>query len=260
VRYFRQENAGASAARNAAFSVARGRWLIYFDADDLSCPGSLAAMMQVARLHPKDIVHCRWSKVDQHPNNMPAKSVLWADMPGSLWVERAFLYDYPTYPGCFVLPRSLIEEVGGWNEQLTFQNDIEFYARVISRVEMIRFCAEAVFVYRQCVPGSVSNTIGRGSSESHYLATILAVQHLLSVRNTRSARAGAVRQLMLVGYTQYLAAPDISRKAETYAKSLAVRPFWRPWLPGGPKRRVLQAAFGWKLALKAHFAIRKLKQ
>jgi hypothetical protein len=135
---------------------------------------------------------------------------------------------------------------------------MEFYARVISRVETIRFCPEAMFVYRQGVPGSVSNTPGRGSSESQWLATTLAVQHILRVRNTRSARAAAARQLMLVSYAQYLAAPDISRNAESYAKSLATGPFWRPWLPGGPKRRLLQAALGWKLALKAHSVLKGL--
>ena len=106
----------------------------------------------------------------------------------------------------------------------------------------------------------LSNTTGRRSSESQWLATTLAVQHLLRVRNTRSARAAAARQLMLVSYAQYLAAPDISRNGESYAKSLATGPFWRPWLPGGPKRRLLQAALGWKLALKAHSVLKGLAQ
>ena len=257
VRYFRQENSGASAARNAAFLAARGRWVIYFDADDLSYAGSLAAMMRVARLHPKDVVYCRWSKFDQHSDRRIAE-LFSGDMAGPLWLERAFLHDYPTYPGCFVLPRSLIEEAGGWNEQLSFQDDMEFYARVVSRVETMRFCPEAVFIYRQGVPGSISNAPGRGGSASQYLATTLAVRHLLSVRNTKSARVAGARQLMLVSYTQYLAAPDISRKAEIYAKSLAAYP--RPWLPGGPKRRLLQVMLGWKLALKVHAMLKRLKQ
>jgi hypothetical protein len=55
-----------------------------------------------------------------------------------------------------------------------------------------------------------------------------------------------------------LAAPDVSKRAETYAKSLADGWFWRPWLPGGPKRRVLQMALGWKLALKTHSMLKRL--
>jgi hypothetical protein len=91
----------------------------------------------------------------------------------------------------------VIDRAGaGTNEHLSFQDDMEFFSRVISWIETIRFCPEAVFVYRQGVPGSVSNTPGRGSSESQWLATALAVQHLLSVRNTASARVAAVRQLI----------------------------------------------------------------
>jgi hypothetical protein len=76
---------------------------------------------------PNDIVYCRWSKSGQSSGtSTPVKASFSHDMTGWFWVERAFLYDYPTYPGCFVLPRSLIEEAGGWNEQLSFQDDMEF--------------------------------------------------------------------------------------------------------------------------------------
>jgi hypothetical protein len=84
---------------------------------------------------------------------------------------------------------------------------MEFYTRVISQVGMMRFCAGAMFMYRQGVPGSISNIPTKDSSASPYLATSLAVQHFLRVRNTGSARDAAVRQLMLVSYLQYLAAP-----------------------------------------------------
>jgi hypothetical protein len=55
-----------------------------------------------------------------------------------------------------------------------------------------------------------------------------------------------------------LAALDIIRKAEVHAKSLAVGPFLHPWLSSGPKRRVLQAALGWKV-LKAHSMLKGLR-
>jgi hypothetical protein len=261
VRYIWQKKSGASTARNTAFIAARGRWVIYFDADDIMYPGSFTALMQMARLHPEDIVYCRWSTLGQDPtsrNTVPAVMAHFrGDMAGWLWIERAFLYDYPTYPGCFVLPRSLVEKAGGWNEQLSFQDDMEFYSRIICQAEAIRFCPEALFIYRQGVPGSLSNTGGRCSIESQYLATTLAVQHLLRVRDTWSARRAAVRQIMLLSYAQYLAAPDISRKAELLANSVARGLLWRPWLPGGNARRVMQVALGWKLALRTHSALKR---
>jgi putative transposase len=79
-----------------------------------SHPGSLSAMMQVARLYPQDVIYCRWRKLNDSPvESMPGQYIFRHDMAGWLWVERAFLYDYPTYNGCFVLPRFLIEKMGG---------------------------------------------------------------------------------------------------------------------------------------------------
>src|SRR5262249_11791086 len=225
VRYFRQTNAGASAARNAAFLASRGKWVIYIDADDIMLSGSLQAMMMTARLHPKEIVFCRWCKFSLDTEvRTPASTLLTSDMAGWQWLEQAFLSDYPTYPGCFLLPRELIEQAGGWNEKLSYQDDMEFYARLISQADSMRYCSGALFCYRQGVIGSLSNTAGRRNSESQWEATRLAVQYLLNAKDTARTQCAAVRQLMLVSYAQYIAAPDISKNAEGFARKLAVGP------------------------------------
>ena len=223
IRYIQQSRMGAAAARNAAFSISLGRWVIYFDADDLIKPGSLAAMMQKAQLYPEEIVFCRWSKFIGNPAVLTRGPMLFtSDLPGDLWLERVFCRDYPTYPGCFILPRRLVERYGGWNEELSFQDDMEFYARIVSRTRTMRYCGEALFFcYRDGVPGSLSKTSGRRSSKSQWQATNLAVQHLLNASNTSSARSAGARQLMLVSYAQFLAALDISKKAEALAQKLA---------------------------------------
>jgi hypothetical protein len=259
VRDIRQPNRGASAARNAAFLASHGRWVMYVDADDVMLPGSIGAMMTTARSHPNEIVFCRWCKISSDADiRTPASTLLMRDMAGWEWLEQAFSFDYPTYPGCFLLPRELIERAGGWNEQLSFQDDMEFYARVISQTSSMRYCSGALFCSRQGVIGSLSNASGRRSSESQWEATRLAIQYLLNAKDTPQTRSAAVRQLMLVSYAQYIAAPDISKNAEDFARKLAAGPFWGPRLPGGPMRLALQVVFGWKFALKIHGALKSL--
>src|SRR5262249_21189309 len=147
------------------FSLARGQWILYFDADDFSSPGSLQALVRVARAHPKDIVHCGWAQFDDDPRaSVRGATPLAEDLPGWLWLQRAFACDYPTYNGSFVVPRLWIERCGGWDERLSHRDDMEFYSRIISRAETVRFCGDALFCYRRGVPASVSNRGGRSNS------------------------------------------------------------------------------------------------
>jgi len=53
LRYFRQSNAGPSAARNLAIAHAQGRYLMFLDADDVLLPGCLAATMDFLYRHPQ---------------------------------------------------------------------------------------------------------------------------------------------------------------------------------------------------------------
>lgn len=53
-RVFHQQNAGVSAARNAALDMARGRWVLFLDGDDIWCPDLLATVRSLIAAHPSD--------------------------------------------------------------------------------------------------------------------------------------------------------------------------------------------------------------
>lgn len=253
IRLIRQPNTGAAAARNAAFRASTGVWVYFFDADDLCGPGTLEAMLRLAKRHPTAVIHCAWSKFVNDPAAATAGPLLAAEpMAGWRWLRLAFERDYPTYLGCFLVPRSLVDKQGLWDEQLGFQDDMEFFARILAGAPEVRFCKDARFLYRAGVPGSLSKQGGRRSSESQLLATELAVQHLLAADHGDRTRAAAARQLMLVAYAQHVWAPDIGARAEAAALELAPSHWCPPRLPGGPLRKRLQVLLGWKLALHVH--------
>jgi hypothetical protein len=255
-----QCNAGAAAARNRAFARSSGDWVMFFDADDYLAPGSLKAMLAIATRHRGDGVYSDWTKFVQCPaqRNERLPTPHNSSMPGWLWLELAFQFDEPTYPGRFLLPRRRVLAGGGWDQRLGFQDDMEFFARMLARLPTMHYCPEALFCYRQDVADSLSKTAGRRSSESQLLATRLAVGYLVSAVDTAGTRKAAARQLMLVAYAQFLTAPDVSRQAEMLASQISGRSQNNPWLRGGSARRLLQLLFGWKLAIKLHARLRRL--
>lgn len=253
IRLITQSNAGASTARNRAFRASHGRWVLFLDADDRLAAGSLSAMVQMAQADSTAVIHCRWAKI-RSTASAPEHGPILTDreVPGWQWVAMAFARDYPTYPGAFLLPRTLVDRAGLWNEQLSFQDDMEFFSRTLCQAPSVRFCADALFLYRADAPGSLSKSSGRTSSASHLLATELAVDQLLQTNRTPQSLSASARQLMLVSYEQYLHAPELSHRAELKAKALVPSNWPLPPLPGGLLRRFLQACLGWKLALRVH--------
>src|ERR1700722_20888411 len=56
VRYIRQENSGASAARNNAIQHATGDWIAFLDHDDLFQPSKLDKQRAVIEANPQFVV------------------------------------------------------------------------------------------------------------------------------------------------------------------------------------------------------------
>lgn len=53
IRVIHQQNAGLSAARNAALEVAKGEWLLYLDSDDVLSPWALETYVKMMEKYPQ---------------------------------------------------------------------------------------------------------------------------------------------------------------------------------------------------------------
>jgi glycosyltransferase involved in cell wall biosynthesis len=122
IRYIRQENRGASVARNAGIHAAAGEFIAFLDADDLWTAQKLTAQMARFAARPELDVCVA------HVQNF------WMDEMAD---ERARLGDHPrTRPmpgyvsGTLLARRRLFDAVGLFNEKNRHCDAAEFFLRV----------------------------------------------------------------------------------------------------------------------------------
>jgi glycosyltransferase involved in cell wall biosynthesis len=148
IRYFYQENHGASAARNAAVRQARGELVAFLDADDVWLPEMLEVQVGVMQRAPecglvfsdgKTLVGTRirdeslfsrrlepWIRAHGTGDPLVAK--------GSLIRELSFWNEIVT--SGVMVRRDCFEAVGGFDEQITIAEDYDLWLRIARRYPM----------------------------------------------------------------------------------------------------------------------------
>jgi len=126
IRVFRQENQGASAARNRAIAEAQAPLLAFLDSDNLFYPGFLAAAVDHLERRP-DLGFVYGALVtDAH--GLPGSRILFRPFDAGA-LEAGNYIDMNT----LVLRRRLAEEIGGFDPRLSALNDWDLVLRAAAR-------------------------------------------------------------------------------------------------------------------------------
>ncbi|MDR2725972.1 MAG: glycosyltransferase [Candidatus Adiutrix sp.] len=125
-----QPNRGVSAARNAGLAAARGSLIAFLDSDDEWLPGKLEAQVEFLKQNPDQALvqtQERWFRGGRRVN--PGRRH--RKLAGDIFIPSLSLCLIS--PSAVMLRRSLLDEVGLFDESLPAAEDYDLWLRVLAR-------------------------------------------------------------------------------------------------------------------------------
>jgi glycosyltransferase involved in cell wall biosynthesis len=167
IRVVTTPNRGQSAARNQGAQLARAPYLAYLDSDNTWRPEFLAVMLDAVRRYPAGIL---WYCGQQTTLWRRDVADTWLvehrgeDVRAQYTVDEALQLNGPD-TSCIVHRRSLLAEVGGWDEACRWLEDWDFFVRSLLRHPAgVHWVPRVLVEYRQVhglgADGVCAKTVG----------------------------------------------------------------------------------------------------
>lgn len=255
-----QKNAGAAAARNKAFSLCKGDYIQWLDADDLLAPDKVSRQMEAVEKDgdPLALFSSPWGQFMYRPSRAHFETTaLCADQPALEWLLHKLGENLHMQPATWLVSRELTLAAGPWDERLSLDDDGEYFCRVIMASHGIRFVPEARSYYRMSGAGSLS-VVGQSDKklESLWLSMQLHIMYLRKLEDSERTRAACVKYLGTWLDNFEARRPDIVSQVRQLAASLG----GTLQMPGvRPKYAWLEKFFGRRAARRAQCLLPNLK-
>ena len=260
VRVVTQANQGAAAARNTAFSLSRGDYIQWLDADDLLSPDKIARQMQVAADCPSKRTlfssafgrfKYRYYRAEFTP------TALWCDLSPVEWLLCKLGQNVYMQTATWLVSRQLSESAGPWNTELLGDDDGEYFCRVLLASDGTRFVPEARVYYRAPWINTLSY-IGHSDRKlnAHWKSMQLHISYMRSLEDSERTRSACVKYLQTSFIYFFPERPDLAKQLEQLARDLGHH-LETPRLRW--KYEWIRIIFGWRLAKRVQDFLPKVR-
>jgi glycosyltransferase involved in cell wall biosynthesis len=260
VRVVSQENQGASAARNKAFTLSTGDYIQWLDADDLLASDKITKQMEA--LGPgttrRTVLSSSFGRFLYRPYRARfTPTALWCDLSPAEFLLRKLEQRVFMQTSVWLVSRELTEAAGPWDISMISDDDGEYFCRVLLASNGIRFVQDARVYYR-LVGTMRRGYVGRSNSKLEALwgSMQLHISYLRSLEDSERARAACIKYLQNYLIDFYPLRPDIVEQMHGVAKDLGGQ-LDMPRLPW--KYSWIQPIFGWNCAKRAQLFLPSVK-
>lgn len=260
IRYIYQSNKGQAAACNRGLREANGDYIKFFDADDVMNPEHLAAQLAVIESDTTTVACCAWARFY---NDIPysaefkERDVNREEIPLN-WLKHTLSQRYDMMPGwLWLIPKKIMDQAGGWDEELTLNNDFEFSIRVLLHASAVKFAPNAKLFYRSAQAYSLSSKRTEKAYQSAFLSAQKGCSYLLKKEDSEEMKRLCANKFLFWMYDIYPNYPALIEVMGAEVKKL-----------GGGDRKIggqsrimhfLQSAVGWKVAKRIWLFFHKTK-
>lgn len=228
IRYLKQENGGAGAARNAGLRAARGEFVAFLDADDFWMPRYLEDQLEVVRDRNCDLVCADALIVGESPD--AGRSYFDAVMEAAPPTEVSFLDllsgERSLITSGVLVRREHILEVGLFDESLRNAQDFDLWLRLARRGSRLAYLPRVLLKYRARLNSLTGDPI---NSHLRELLIFEKVQRSYGLTPQERAEVEPVirKRTALVQYELgklYLLPNDFVRARKAFAISNSLQP------------------------------------
>jgi glycosyltransferase involved in cell wall biosynthesis len=221
------ENRGLSSAVNQAYRESQGDYIQELDSDDLLAPDKIERQMNALQEgdSKRTLLSSPWGHFYYRTRRAKfVRNSLWNDLSPVEWLLRKMDENLHMQNATWLVSRGLAEAAGPWDENLQYDQDGEYYSRVLMASDRTRFVAEARVFYRVSSSDRISYIGASDKKKASLLRSMkLHVRYVRSLEESERVRKACLTYLQTWSGQFYPERPDMFAEIQALAAELGGR-------------------------------------